>query len=332
MTIDTEKQAHHGEPMADQNVQPAAVEHGADDEHHQAVEAAWLRAEANHSALLRMFGGQKEVVLSEQHAEFPVFVEHVVTQNNVLEVGCIDERCGHQHEGFHLGLGGAGVLVPIELKAKYVSYIVDKAQADNVEKIQIDAHQSCGAAKIAVESAGSDIPVDTFAQDFTEKLAEKVKAEVAQRGLQITVEHGYLTDEDMLPPTKQGLHNAVGISYDTTGKFDPTRRSVNEGDDLPPLFNIDGSFQLQHALDNVEVSRMIAFGGHGFAGKFTQDRPFVIVVVRDSSDEASIKKAQEAVADLEKYLETRPEAAEGRMVLKIVDVGVAIAKTEAKSA
>lgn len=354
MTVDHENRpthpddymnSHYGKPalqedaMPDKLHQPAqtpAAEHHdghahAEHDHDAAKAESWKAAAENHASLLRAFGGQEDLVVTPDHAVFPVLKEHIVAQHEILEVGCIDEGCGHQGGGYHIGMGGAGVLVEKGNLDGYVNHIVDKAVADGVKKIKIDAHEGCGAAKLALNAAGVEAPtaedVNTHAQKFAGELAALVTAEVQKRGLQVTVEQGYLSADKMIRPAE--FHNATGVSFDTTKSFDPTRVTETAVEDLPPLFNIDGSYDLDHTVANVGVAKGIAFGGHGFAERFTKEQPFAIVVVRNSADAASVEQSQKAVTALRAYLEKQPEFAEGKIVLKTVDIKSAIEAAKA---
>jgi len=263
-------------------------------------DAFWAQIAERHDRFLKVFGNNREAVLDGSSPMSQVFSEHTVGVNDILVVGCIDERCGHQGAGYHLGLGGAGILVPKAQQQAYVTYIIDTAVNKGVNTIRIYAHQGCGAARLSM-GAGDHASgaVDKRAQWFTSELAKKVKAELTNKGvLDVGVVDGYLSSDEMLTP--QDFHNAVGAIVDLTGDFDPTRKKEKEGLDFPPFFNVNGIFNYDHAMANIGVALNIAFGDHGFGStRFNAARPFVITLFHNEEETPaeSVSKLDQTVSD-----------------------------------
>lgn len=313
-----------GKPPMQENVQTS---HGAEHDHSHEMDTAWQAAGEAHTAYLNMFDGQREAVLTPDSALFAVFEEHVVQKNDTIEVICIDERCGHRSEGYNIGIGGSGILVSPEKKAAYVKYIVDTAIAKRVKKIVIDAHEGCGAAKLSLgQGTHSDEKVNDTAKVFSNGLADEVRAELKARSREdVVVEMSFRSFEEMHAPAS--FHNAVGIMVDTTGQFDPTRRKDKVGSDLPPVFNVNGIYDYDHAMANVGVALSIAFGGHGFGpDRFSSERPFVITLVHDGGvDSADLsEKIDQTVAKFAKdYSAEKHVEVADKISVKVLNVAVA---------
>lgn len=300
----------------------AEEHHDAEHDHEAAKDNSWQAAEQAHQALLNLVENQTTTLLTQDNPMFTLFKEHAIGQKETLEVGCIDERCGHQHEGYTVGLGGAGILWDEAKRGDYVNFLVDKAVADGVSKVSIDAHEGCGAAKLYLTSvAGKENPtaeeVNQAAIEFTQQLKNEIAAEIAKRGLSIGVDQGFLASTDMLGSAD--FHDAIGAAVDTTEKFDSTRRENHEGQDLPPMFNINGTFDAEHTAANVGVALNIAFGDHGFGSRFTKERPFVVTLIVNSNDQVSVDKSALAAEKIKQAAEKRSEFAEGKIVIKVID-------------
>lgn|GEM_PF-2679145 len=63
------------------------------------------------------------------------------------------------------------------------------------------------------------------------------------------------------------------------------------------MFNLNGTFNFEHTLANVGVALGIAFGDHGFgSNKFTEQRPFILIVVHQDNQNLEAQFAQVEIA------------------------------------
>lgn len=303
-------------------------------DHSAGMDAEWQRVFDAHRSYLRAFEGQFMHIVTTESPLYPILKEHLVTQNEMLEIGCIDERCPHQGVGMHIGLGGDGILVPAEMRPKYVTYLVDVAHRRGVKTIKIDAHEGCGAAKLFLKSQGTNNPTDEqvneAARRFAETLASELREELQRRQIsadQIVVETGFLSFEEMDGPAD--FHNAVGAMVATTGWIDPTREKGHMGADLPPMFNVNGIFDINHAVANVGVALGIVFGSHGFGvTRYSKERPFIITIKINTADEASVQRAELFKEKIDLFVKSLPEEQQERVVLNVLDVTHLIAEAQ----
>lgn len=161
---------------------------------------------------------------------------------------CIDEGCPG---GLHMA--GSGCLY-------------ERAAEDLKGKITgIWTHESCGAAKLYVESKKIDTKdPDSVADAEAKKLADKLGVPY----------HGRIPLSEMKrPPT---LHDARVIYYDGTGKWEPTQVPG-----LPKGFMISRKLISDpgYAKAEVEVAIGIAMGDHGLGHQFTGKSPLYICCV-----------------------------------------------------
>lgn len=303
-------------------------------DHTAKMDAEWKSVAEAHEAYLRAFAGQSEHVVTAESPLYPILKKHLVTQNEVMELGCIDERCPHQGLGKHIGLGGAGILVPEAMRPQYVSYLVDVALRREVKTIKVDAHEGCGAAKLFLKSQGIENPTDEqvnqAARQFAETLADDLRKELERRQIpaeQVTVESGFLSFDEMDGPAD--FHNAVGAMVATTGWIDPTREKGHQGADLPPMFNVNGIFDIDHAVANVSVALGIVFGSHGFGvTRYSTERPFVITIKLNNADQASVERTNALREKIDALVKTLPQEQQERVVVNVLDVTQMIAEVQ----
>ncbi|TAN85213.1 MAG: hypothetical protein EPN14_01355 [Gallionella sp.] len=167
---------------------------------------------------------------------------------------CIDEGTAG---GVHMA--GSGILLGVEAAA---------GAARAAGATTITSHEECGAAKLYAKEKGLDEEKsDTYGQEFARDLAKK-----------LGVNYCHLPLSEMARPA--GLHVARVAYYDGTGKFDPAR--VPE---LPAGFVISRRYlKPDYARRECEIAISIALGHHGFGELFTEDTPFILVVVGDPKE------------------------------------------------
>lgn len=164
-------------------------------------------------------------------------------------VRCID---GRTPSGIHLA--GSGILLGLNGAEKFVRSV--RSARRNVEVITW--HSDCGAAFVWSEQNGGK--VDSNARMFAEKLAGRVGARA----------------EKIKNKGEDGFHHERVAYYDDTGLFDWSQV------DLPAGFIISRrylDFDPDYAMSELEMTIEIALGDHGFGGLFSEQRPFLVVLV-----------------------------------------------------
>ena len=286
------------------------------------MSAEWGKVEPAYRNLQALFAESAVVTLAPNNKQFEAFNQHFIVENEQLTIGCIDERCKHEGHGLNIGLGGAGILIPKEQFDQYVAFIVHTAINKKVKHIVINAHEGCGAAKLSLGKADA---TNVDVKDHALQFARKLQAAVAQAIPGINVVEKLVSSAEMMAPELN--HNAVGATVDLTGEFDAARMSDTEANDLPPMFNVNGQFDFEHAVANVGVALSIAFGGHGFgAERFSADRPFLIVVVlKQGVDHTSfVARLQVAAQAFVQNYNTQSMAQLGAGALQITDEFVVV--------
>jgi hypothetical protein len=292
-------------------------EHG-----HTDPKVEWMKRETQYRDFLNAFGDEEEIVrgdanIPEQLAQ----ALEVATNVNVNEIliDCIDEgipRVDSSTTGskLQIGIGGAGVLLNPESLTHFADYFAEQVKSG--KKLVIRSHQGCGAAKLA---SGETDPqqVDKVAQTFGQTLARLVSEKTGQ-----TIAHEFVTAEMMTRP--EDLHNAYGISIDTTGNVNYAHAKTESSmDAVPPMFNVSAVYEdSAHVMANVGVARNIAFGDHGFGKEFTAENKLIILVTRNSQDPESIRRYSELRPQVEKFMEELGD----RGVLKVIDINKPIAQ------
>ncbi|MBI5793791.1 hypothetical protein HZA87_01750 [Candidatus Uhrbacteria bacterium] len=166
-------------------------------------------------------------------------------------------------EGVALGdlrSAGSGILTQGAERAAFIA----KLKAAGVKDIM--SHEGCGAAGLYRDRHGiTDKTVDEVAIEQTQKIARELGVPYK----------GHVTELDR----PKEFHNARVVYVDGTGRFNPSRVPG-----LPQGFVVSARFMTpEQALSEVQLAIHIAFGEHGFGGKFTQDDPLVVVAIGDST-------------------------------------------------
>jgi hypothetical protein len=190
-------------------------------------------------------------------------------------INCMDE-------GTPGGFRVAGSL--ILLPEKEAQFFVRESSAEG-----LFSHTDCGAAALA------------FRRKYNLKANEKValkeidefaKAE-AKRIAKITniAYWGHLEKNDLQRPL--GLHIASAAYYLGIPYFDPSKNPI-----LPPGFVISRKFlPKDYAQFELQLAINIALGEHGFDGLFSQNEPFLLIIIteRDSQEFTEEKLKEEVI-------------------------------------
>jgi hypothetical protein len=185
-------------------------------------------------------------------------------------------RCMDEGTAGGLHLAGSGILLDMASAEKF-------AHESGVDGIY--SHEECGAAKLYAQKENLDEGfADDYGREWAKALAEKMKVPYL----------GHIEIGSMKRPA--GLHVAVTAYYDGTGRFDNS-----EVEELPAGFVISRKFlDPDYAKKELAVAVSIAFGGHGFANKFSKETPFAVVILAESEEQADLLK-QEAVSEIVQY-------------------------------
>ncbi len=226
------------------------------------VHAEWNR---QNDIFNRLNIGAEEYILS-------LNIKPAFQQGNDKKLCCIDERIPY-------GVGhvpGSGILFEYN---EAIDVIIASGATT------MTSHDGCGAAKLWAERQGKDTNnSDEYGKEFSRQLA---------KDLGLGYEHiGY---DKMIGPTS--FHIARVGYYVGAPYFNPYKV---EG--MLPGFIISRRYSKQkNAQQDMELAISIAFGHHGFDGKFTKDSPFIIVPIGDSSDKefslASLTAELEQIAN-----------------------------------
>ncbi len=212
-----------------------------------------------------------------------------------MVVACIDEGCTHHShisDGPILNLAGSGILYSVE---ETVDLLKDKDIAI------ITSHDECGAASIANK--------DPY--EYTATVVNRINEHRSEKGMSL-VKHEHIEAKDMT--RNKSFHEAIVIYYNFGDYiFDATRIVDNENNELfAKGFTIDrGHFNEENSLMELGVSIDIAFGGHGFGERFTEENPLIIVFVASRNDDE-----QERVL---KYIKGRKEFQEGKIMIEYIE-------------
>jgi len=151
------------------------------------------------------------------------------------------------------------------------------------------SHTDCGAAALAFRkkyNLKSDEQIalkeiDKFAQSEAKRLARLT--EIAYLG--------HLDKDNLKRPL--GLHIASAAYYLALPYFDPSKNPI-----LPPGFVISRKFlPKDYAQFELQLAINIALGEHGFDGLFSQNEPFLLIIIteRDSQEFTEEKLKEEVI-------------------------------------
>ncbi len=304
--------ADHNHDQGDQVMTDSMAGHDQHHENHDELRnAEWEKQSAAYDRLSELFQNSTTVALSqEQDVDSDLraaFEEAMNLDINEIVVECIDDgmpRIWSSTDAtkgvLQIGIGGAGVLLKDELD-QFVDYLVSISAEG--QSIRVQAHGGCGAAKIANDGHGTPAEVNTIAGNFGQTLAETL----TERKKQIdpnaaAINYSFVAEGEMTRPPE--IHTAMGAVIDTTANYnqttstDPSTLTAL----LPKMFNIAGYYGLpDHVAANVKIAQGIAFGDHGFKGKFTPEKPFILMVVVDRKNGNSVKSADELLPALNNF-------------------------------
>lgn len=229
---------------------------------------------------------------------------------------CIDEGI---LEGYRLpgaGINEFSTLSREERLRKVAAIAIKKG----IKKVKSHG-RVCGAARLAYERENSgkkptDEEVNKYAKKWAEDLAETTRVVAKEQGKEIKVEPSHIKDEEVIRPE---YHNAVGVYYDSTGKFNPIKLK----DKIPPGFVV--------MCDEVEVEGIskkeiegnrkgalitafsIGLGDHGFGERFNPQNPFMATAVGKNPQDLEAKKEE-----MRKFIESsnfKEDLKNGRIVI-----------------
>lgn len=224
--------------------------------HMQMIDEAWQ----NQSAALghvRSMGG-----FSDYIAENPELAQHL-TSGHCKTVCCMDERIAPSQDG--IAVAGSGILIKDDPEKRQL--FIDALKARGVTKLT--SHDECGALGIYAKAKGLSIDeAEQHMTDWLKELATELNIAEMKR-----------------LPVEFNFHNAVCAYVVLTENF-----TLKEADGFPSGFqisapNIDRVVSGEDLLAQVGVAVNIALGEHGFGDRFTEENPFVIVVVANNDDE-----------------------------------------------
>jgi len=153
-----------------------------------------------------------------------------------------------------------------------VNLAVEFAKKAKAEAITF--HLDCGAVKAWLERHKMDTSLENVL-----KYAEKFAKEVAER-LKLTYRLEKISGH-------AGFHRERAVYYSDVD-FDPST-----DDRLPTGFFINRKYLLQeHALKELSVALQIATGSHGFGKLFSQEQPFLIIVVAGTEEKQEILREE----------------------------------------
>lgn len=238
--------------------------------------------------------------------EFPD-LKHAFLKD-LKSVVCMDEGCAHKdiNGEAKFCMAGSGMLYPAaneEARIKAVAELFSEIGA-----VDITSHGGCGAAGLAYKRDFPDNnPTAEQIEDYAKDWAKKVAAEMGRLGHEESYTH--ILAEDMERPVE--FHTARVVYYDNIGGFNP-----NKEVGLPMGFVIERKFETpEYALEELKVAVDIAFGRHGFEGRFTNDFPFIIIVLAENEAElANTKKEAGSALAQNKYFQEGKIKIDGMIV------------------
>lgn len=165
---------------------------------------------------------------------------------------CSDGRVSVSN-GTKIGIAGQGILLSPEQYEKFVGQYKGKIK-------KVGSHSECGAAGVYAKAHGINNS-DRAGEEFTRKLAEDLGAEYFHIDpFQFKCSH----------------HNERAIVLDATGMFCPEKIGA-----MPAHFLSSGAgmgLDEEYVGKEIEILSGIAFGGHGFGDRFTEENPFHIFI------------------------------------------------------
>lgn len=147
----------------------------------------------------------------------------------------------------------------------------------------VTAHEGCGAATLYCEQKGitTDNP-SRFVADLLRTWAEEA-------GLDFV----YIEKLD-----RPAYHNARAISVVGTPDFEPNRVAG-----YPKTFVVSAGESVAEAVDDVLLSAQIAFGDHGFGGRFSPEHPMLIGLIDANVDSGKLADITAALRQHEWYVQ-----------------------------
>ncbi len=192
-----------------------------------------------------------------------------------VDCTCMDEGCSYGK----VRIGGSGIL-----HDKGLDYVAEKMLQAGVT--EVTSHDWCGAAGIWTKLNNKELEKsDDYGRDFALELVNKMKDLSGE-----DIKHRHMDKAEMLRPKE--LHTARSVYYDGVGGVNPISLT-----DMPSGFVVSRwAFDIDHSVANVKIAIEIALGGHGFGELFTNDNPFLVIVV--ANDETQLKELKNELKDL----------------------------------
>ncbi len=208
-------------------------------------------------------------------------------------VVCMDEGCAHKDykgEG-KFSIAGSGILLPASSDVERVQIAARLFSEVGIK--DITSHEGCGAVGLAFKRDFPDQnPTANQLKSYGEEWVKKVADVMNKEGHEVNVD--FISAQEMERP--DGFHDAQVVYFDGIGGFNPNKQAG-----LPKGFVISRKFLPgEYAVQELQVAVSIAFGKHGME-KFTEDAPFVIVVM--ASDDSTLADLKQEVGN---SLESNP--------------------------
>jgi len=196
-------------------------------------------------------------------------------------INCMDEGTAG---GFRVA--GSLILLP----EKEAQFFVRESSAEG-----LFSHTDCGAAALAFRKkynlkANEEVAlkeIDEFAKAETKRIAKITNIAYL----------GHLEKNDLQRPL--GLHIASAAYYLGIPYFDPSKNPA-----LPSGFVISRRFlPKDYAQFELKLALEIALGEHGFDGLFSQNQPFLLIIITEKGNrEFSNEKLTEEVFEVKEGL------------------------------
>ena len=261
-------------------------EHDNEKEIMEKKENAWLEQQEITNQLNKQ--GAQEFFSPENFPEIDsLFVE------KKEKLCCIDEGVFNiEDESHKMALAGSGILFPADSWEKRLDRVAELCINRGIK--DITSHEGCGAAGLAWKRDGGETytgikSADEYGKKWSTELTAVINQKLKEAGEKNDVAHQYISKSEMIRPPE--FHDARAIWFDTTSQFHP-----DAAKQLPKGFLIDygvakdegkNEAEKEYPFAELGVAIGIAFGDHGFGGKFTAENPFIIVVV--SKDELGLE-------------------------------------------
>lgn len=268
-------------------------EHGSEKEIMKKKENAWLEQQEITNRLNKQ--GAEEFFSPENFPEIDsIFVE---TKEKLC---CIDEGVFNIEDYSHkMSLAGSGMLFPADSWQERLNRIAELCINKGIK--DITSHEGCGAAGLAWQRDGGEAgtgfkSADEYGKKWSKELVSAINQKLKEVKKTNNVKYQHVNKSEMIRPPE--FHDARAIWFDMTSKFHP-----DAAKHIPKGFLIDYGLtrdegkneeEKKYPFAELKVAISIAFGDHGFGSKFTEENPFIIVLIGNNEAELNDLKKEMA--------------------------------------